>query len=405
MISNQSELRQKSVSLLIASIGIFILGLLTGEAALGGLGYIFAWEMFMVKKPLKDRILGFTPYFLITAIWFILYTAAGFGAKNTGIYHDPSTDPIDFLTAVGSNYPILILGKWIPIPLDFWAITPAEIRYAIIGFALLFTGFLFWMLRPLLQKQSLNRFWAAGMLLSMAPFTATLPMDRLVLFAGLGAAALLGNMACQTPTRKLRRILWKATLILHLPLAALLGIFRSSTLDMVFAANTGGYVQAPSDDKVPEQTFVYVASTFHRVHYTTLMRMADGNPAVPRRSIILSSATAANTITRLDANTLEIIPDGGYMDLLLDQIHRRSKQKFSPGDRISLPDVEIEVTAINEKQHPAKAKFHFHQPLEDPSLRWLVVEPEPGSTFPPVVTTKEWPLPAIGETVTTKSAL
>ena len=93
------------------------------------------------------------------------------------------------------------------------------------------------------------------------------------------------------------------------------------------------------------------------------------------------------------------------MDLLLDQIHRRKTLKFSVGDRVVLPDLEVEIMELNERQNPARAAFHFRVPLEDPSLKWLVVEPEPGSTFPPVVSTREFKLPAIGETVYIRSSL
>ncbi len=390
---------------LLSSLGLFIVALLTGEAALGGIAYLLGWELFMVKTTWSKRLLALTPHLSLFGTWYLLYTAAGFGAANTGIYHDPSTDPGDFALAVASNFPVLMLGKWILMPLDFWAIIPWSSQLAIIGIGVLFTVFLGWMLWPLLKKQSLNRLWAFGMVAALGPFTATLPMDRLVLFAGLGAAALLAQMVL-TPTKtRIRKITWKAILILHLPLAALLVLFIAATLDTVFAPMTTGVTQAPVDAQVTDQTFVYLSSNFHRVHYTTLMRTVDGKLPVPKRSMILSSTTTANAVTRTDATTLEITPEGGFMDLMLDQIHRRSTRRFAVGDRVQLPDAEVEILELNDQQNPARAAFHFRVPLEDPSLRWLVVEPEDGTGFPPVVTTREFQLPAIGETVILKSAL
>lgn len=387
------------------SLGVFALALLTGEAALGGIAYLLSWELFMVKADWKKRIVALLPHFSLFAVWYISYVAAGFGAANTGIYHDPSTDPLDFILAVFSNFPVLMLGKWLLMPLDFWAITPLSGQWIIIGIGFAFVVFLAWVLWPLLKKGSLNRFWAFGMLVALAPFTATLPMDRLVLFAGLGASALLSQMAFSSTEGRGRRIIWKTLLIIHLPIAALFGTFRSATLDTVFSAATGGYVQAPMDAQVGEQTFVYVASNFHRVHYTTLMRTVDGKGGVPKRSMILSSTTSANSVTRIDAHTLEITPEGGFMDLMLDQIHRRSKLRFAVGDRVTLPDAEVEVLALNAKGHPARAAFHFRKPLEDPSLRWLVVEPEADSGFPPQLVTREFVLPEVGETVKIQAAL
>lgn len=394
------------IGLLWSSLGVFVVGLLTGEAALGGIAYMLSWEMFMMKKPLKNRVLALMPHFMIFLGWYIGYALAGFGAANTGIYHDPATDLPDFVLKVVTHFPVLFMGKWALIPLDFWAIIPLGPRYLLTGIGLLFMVGVGAMMWPLLKKHALSRFFAVGMLISFLPFTATLPMDRLVLFAGLGAAALLGQMATQLPEKNFLRVVWKVMLFIHLPVATLLGVFRSATLDTVFSANTSGYTQAPIDEEVPEQTFVYVTTNFHRVHYTTLMRTLDGNMlGVPKRSVILSSTTTANTITRTGSHTLEIVPEGGFMNLLLEQIHRRSSSQFTVGDRVSLPDLEVEILELNAEGNPARAAFHFNRPLEDPSLRWLVVEPEPGSTFPPVLSTHAFELPAIGETVYVQSAL
>lgn len=390
---------------LFGSLGVFAVALLTGEAALGGIAYLLGWEIFKVKTTRGKRVLALLPHFILFVIWYAWYVAAGFGAANTGIYHDPVTDPLDFALAVSSNFPVLILGKWLLMPLDVWAIVPHSSQLVMTGIGVLFLVFLAWLLGPIVRKNPLNRFWAFGTIVALGPFTMTLPMDRLVLFAGVGAAALLGEMAYRTPKKRARRIAGKIVLFIHLPLALVLGTARSATLDTVFAALTGGYVQAPTDERVPDQTFVYVATNFHRVHYTTLMRAAEGNPAVPKRSLILSSTTAANVVTRTGPKTLEITPDGGFMKLTLDQIHRRSSLRFDVGDRVVLPDAEVEIMELTDDARPARAAFHFRVPLEDESLRWLVVEPEDGAAFPPVVVTREFALPAVGDTVVIGSAL
>src|SRR4029453_4870479 len=48
-------------------------------------------------------------------------------------------------------------------------------------------------LAPLARRDRLARFWAFGMLLATVPVSATVPGDRLLTFAGIGAAGLLAQ--------------------------------------------------------------------------------------------------------------------------------------------------------------------------------------------------------------------
>lgn len=378
---------------------LLILGLFTGEAILGALGYVIAWQVCMDRALWRARLRALIPYVAIVGVWRWLYVMAGFGAAGTGIYHDPGSDLLDFSTALATNLPVLLLGRWLPVPLDVWAILPTSAHVMIVGAALLFIGALTVLFWSLLTSSAVARFWGLGMVLSLIPFTATVPMDRLVLFAGLGSAGLLGLFTDTQRTRSFARWAGTALLVIHIPLAVTLGLTRASTLSMNFAPNTSGMHQAPRDRAVPDQTFVYVAGTFHRTHYTTLMRTAAGDPAVPRRSVILSSMLSASSMTRVDADTIEIAPEGGFMARTLDRIHRRVTAPFSVGQTVPLPDLTVEVTALMSDGRPARAAFHFRVPLEHPSLRWLQVAPQDDALLPLSVETRPFTVPAVGETV------
>ena len=54
-------------------------------------------------------------------------------------------------------------------------------------------GLLTLLFAPLLKRDRLARFWAAGMLFATIPVCATLPMDRLLTFVGFGAFGLLAQ--------------------------------------------------------------------------------------------------------------------------------------------------------------------------------------------------------------------
>lgn len=389
---------------MVAALALTVVGLFASEALLGALAYVFAYEVCLADGPWRRRRLAaLAPYGLIVIGWRVLYVQAGFGSAGTAIYHDPSSDLPDFVSAVATHLPTLFGARWLPIPVELWAFAGPAGHAAFVAIGLLVALAVGLIFRRLLQTSDRARFWALGLVLALVPFTATMPMDRLVLFAGVGFAGLVGLLADSTPARPSARRARAALLVLALPLAAVFALGRGAMLGPSAAANTGGAAQAPNDAAVPDQTFVYVAGTFHRTHYTTLMRLADGAPA-PRRSVVLTSMFDGAAVTRVDGDTLEVQPDRGFMAIDLDRIHRRVEAPFAVGDRVRLPDLEVEVLAITADGRPARAAFHFTRPLEDPSLRWLVVAPPPDAP-PLTVETRPFDLPAIGETVRIASVL
>ena len=385
----------------LAALAVLVVGLLAGEAMLGSLGYVAAWQAFREPAPWPRRLGALVPYGLVVVVWRVWYTLAGFGAQQSGIYHDPGSDFVGFLGSFSVNLPALLLSRWVLFPVDSWALVPSVVHTGIVVAACVVLPLLGAVLWPLLRADAWARFWAAGMLLSLVPFTATMPMDRLLLFSGLGFAALVARLAVAPPVG----VRWAcaALLVLHLPVSAAFGFFRAVTYGDSVNVFDSGLGQAPDDADVPGQTFVYVQGTFHRVHYTTLMR-ATGGGAVPRRSVVLSSMVHASAITRVDADTLEVTPEPGFMAVDLDRIHRRDPTSLSVGDVVSLPDLDAEILSLTADGRPARVAFHFRVPLEDPSLRWLVVLPD-GGGFPPKARTQPLALPAIGETITVPAVM
>ncbi|WP_157595825.1 hypothetical protein [Plesiocystis pacifica] len=390
---------------LAGAVVLTAIGLLASEAALGALAYVGAWQLCADEGPLRRRLAALVPYAGVVAVWRALYVRAGFGAANTGIYHDPSTDLPDFLRAVATNLPALFSCRWALVPVDGWVFAPSALHAAAAALGALLCLGLAAFAWPLLAGDRRARAWALGSTLALLPFAATMPMDRLVLFAGLGAAAVLvevgtglgdAGWVAETPAR--RRV-GAALVVVHLIFAGPFGLLRALTLGPGMAMMRSGYAQAPRDEAVPEQTFVYVLGTFHRVHYTTLMRAAGGEAGVPRRAVVLSSMFQGATMYRVDADTLEVAPEGGFMAVDMDRIHRRDAAGLAVGDRVRLPELEIEILERTDDGRPSRAAFHFDRPLEDPSLRWLIVAPEAAGPLPFGAETQAFELPAIGATV------
>ncbi|MCB9763799.1 MAG: hypothetical protein H6739_28780 [Alphaproteobacteria bacterium] len=389
------------VGLQLAAVMVLAVGLLSGEGALGGLGWVIAWQLCLDEAPWPRRLAALVPYGAVVVAWRVAYVAAGFGAQHSGIYHDPASDLPGFLGAVGFNLPVLLMSRWLLLPLDYWSVLPPRLHPVFLGLAAVVLPLVAAVLWPLLRAEPRARFWALGTALCLVPFTATMPMDRLLMVGGLGPAALIAMLAAAPPASRPARAGVGVLLALHLPISTLLGPIRVASLPPTLTLFSTGFEQAPRDAAVPDQTFVYVAGTFHRVHYTTLMRLTAGDPAVPRRSVVLSSVFSNATVTRTAVDTLEIVPEDGYMLVDVDRIHRADPTACAVGDVVPLPDLDVEILALTPDGRPAKAAFRFHVPLEDPSLRWLVVDAEDPDAFPPLARTRAFPLPAVGETVET----
>ncbi len=179
------------LALALSAVGA---GLLSGEVALGAVGYIAAHQLMLDRRPWKSRLLRLTPYGLLVLIWGLVYSALGFGASGSGMYVDPINEPVHFLTSVLLRAPALILSQWTQITSDVLYVLPHGAHLLWCGAGLVVLTGLGICFAPLLKKEAEARFWAVGMLLSLIPVCGTLPMDRLLLLPGVGA---FGLLACQ----------------------------------------------------------------------------------------------------------------------------------------------------------------------------------------------------------------
>lgn len=120
----------------------------------------------------------------------------------------------------------------------------------------------------------------------------------------------------------------------------------------------------------------------------------DAQIAFPEQFRILATGLTPTEIERVDAHTLKVRPQGGYLippeksshwdpeeaprihlaHTLRLQGHDFRIPKLSPmklGEEINLSGMRVEITQLTEDQRPAEATFHFEKSLDDPSLIWL----------------------------------
>jgi hypothetical protein len=235
---------------------------------------------------------------------------------------------------------------------------------------------------PLLRNDRLARFWAVGMVLAAIPVSATLPMDRLLTFPGIGAFGLLaqfltfalagaGRASPYAPRRVLVTSLAWFLVAVHAVVAPMVLPFR--------AANPVGprwiedrlYVNTPLEPSLGDRTIVIVnAPSPVNACYLILRRELSGK-SVPRYTRVLAPAFPSVAIRRVDERTLAIRPKGGYLKWVLDQVFRSERKPLSLGERVMLTGMTATITSLTADGRPAEVTFRFDVPLESSSLLWL----------------------------------
>ncbi len=384
---------------LLLSLAALVVGLGCGEATLGALAYVVAWQLTRENGGTWRRLVPLVPHALVVLAWRLLYDALGHGTRGSALYVDPGAQPLLFLGAFVERWPLLAAAQWLQAPVDLWLVWPRAAQLAGSAACALAAAFVLALLWRLLSTSVVARFWALGMALSLVPVCAAFPMDRLLIFPGIGAFALIAMLSESTgvwlwsapgsPTWRGRTT--KALLVLHLPVAVVWLAARVALLPAFGEFFLDAARDAPRGPEVPGQTFVFVNGNDFPIFYVPVIRTVTGDGPVPRRVAQLSTMAAANEIWREDERTLVIAPLGGFLALAVDRLLVGPGQRFSVGQAIERPDYVAEVREVTEDGRPRRVAFRFRQPLEAPEYCWLCWRH--GRLVP-------FPLPAPGARVT-----
>ena len=294
---------------------------------------------------------------------------------------------------------MMLFGQWGPIPAEAGAILHPALSTAFWWSALAFVILTFIAVAPLLKRDRLARFWLTGMVFAAVPVCATLPMDRLLTFVGLGAFGLLArfwefvftqsggapqNLWWRIPARALAWFF----VVVHAIWAPLFSPCRATSPLGPFWVEHRLYVNAPLGTSIGEKTLVVVnAPSVAHAAYLGFRQLALAKP-IPRRIRVLAPAVPSVRILRLDDRTLEITPASGYLDFVLDQVFRSARRPMALNEEVKLTGMTARVSSLTPDGRPAVATFRFDVPLESPSFLWLCFR---GQSFVPFYAARHRP--------------
>ncbi|MCK6517924.1 hypothetical protein L6R46_23045 [Myxococcota bacterium] len=180
------------------SLLLFAAALTAGEFGLGALIFLGSYELFGAPGRPVERARALAPALILGLCWAAFYQASGYGASGSLVYIDPAREPGMFFAAALERLPILLGTALGPVPgevatADPRLVGPAAALGALLSLGLALGLRLVWARLEDADRRGL-RWLVPGGLLATAPVLATLPMGRLCLAIGLGAAAALGAL-------------------------------------------------------------------------------------------------------------------------------------------------------------------------------------------------------------------
>jgi hypothetical protein len=383
--------RTHAIAPLLAAAVLFAVGLLAGEMALSVLGYLMAHALWLDRgKPLA-RAMSLVPYAAVIVLWRVAYHAFGYGAVGSGGYHDPGREPLAFLGALVTNFPLL-LGAQLGLPVAdhaFWG--DAALRPLLLALALGAIALVAVLAPPLLRREPTARFWATGMVLAAVPVAASVPGERLLLGVGIGAAALVAQLLSTFPLRGRTARVGLATLaVVHLVLAAALLPVRARSMAVLGDALDAADASLPTHPGTEGTSVVLVAAPLDIFASYIQVRRAHGGVPRPTRLTWLSTASSPLTLERPSEDVLRITPEAGFLSTPPEQHYRTLEARFRPGDRVPMPDFTAVVRSTTPDGRPATVDFTFAEPLEQAPVEWHIwrngryapfAPPRPGATL------------------------
>ncbi len=359
-----------------------LVGLLAGEVATSILGYLAGYALFLDKGRAVRQLLSLAPAGLVTLAWLAAHRLLGYGARGGGVYTHPFEEPARFVELVGERGPVLLFAELVGFPSEFWPFLPpggaAFVHGAGVVVVLVFLG----LMLPLLVRRAEVRFWLFGGLLAVVPVCATLPVDRLLLFVGIGFAPALAALLAavlEGPGEGQWARAWRwgllpvAGLVVlgHLVLAPLLMPMRAQWIRYISELFDAIDATVPADESVADKTLVVLnAPADGMVAYMPMARHVRGVPH-PARLRVLATGLEEVHVTRETETSLRIDPRAGFWGGPLEQMVRGPARPVEVGYTVELPGMLAEVTATTPDGRAAEAVFRFDAPLDDPSLLWM----------------------------------
>lgn len=365
------SLRERAVAL-----AAFLAALLAGESGVAA-GALLVGVEFGRAEPLGVRVRRILPYVVVGAVWLTLWKLGGYGISGSGLYVDPFRSPARFLAQLPERFGALTGALWWNLGVDFWVFLPHRISLGLgLAFGLGSVAALWWMAKD--RPADLRARQAVLMAcLCLVPPTAAFPMERVLTFAGVGAAAWFSLLLLPAVEAGLPRWRDRAVLFWHLPMSAFV-LFAKAIAVPAFMGQLGKVAEAvPSDPGIVDDQLIILSGLEITTAYIPIERELRGLP-VPRDMLVLAPAAASLTFTREDERTLRLDAASPMFGHAIEQLCREAP--LPAGTRVQTNVALVEVLTDDGHGRPTSLRASFPESLDSDQYRWLA--PAPGTLVP-----------------------
>jgi hypothetical protein len=386
----------------LAAVLLLALGLASGEPGLSVVGYLAAYALCLDRGTWTQRALSLLPYAALVIAWRVLYNKLGYGALYSGMYLDPGREPLTFFEALVERLPILMLSQFaLPIA-DLWDAYPLMapwVQPVVYCFALTVLGGLGWLFWPLLRRDPRARFFLIGALIAAIPACAVYVEDRVLTASSLGGAALIAMYLSSIAHGETMRPRWLAAsagfalLAIHLVIAPLIlppRILAIDSLEHLLESES-----VPHGPAMRDKTVVLLNPPIDVFATYLPPSWLTRGSSVPGSFRWFASGESALHLTRVDANSLQVTPEGGFLATSSQRMFRRSERPMQVGQRVQLSDMSAEVSALTPDGRPASALVRFDRPLDSDNFVWMLWD---------VKAYRQVTLPEVGESMDVPAA-
>ncbi len=364
------------------ALGLLALALLSGEAGVGAIGLVVAWQLVYGEGSTPRRLLGAAPAVGLGLVWLVAYKLGGFGATASGLYIDPVGDPVRWMLTALAHAPVVSALMLAPMPADLLMADPSLLPL-ILGQSMVVLALVAWGVRrlwPSLEpaEQQAMRFGALGFGLAVLPTLSTVPTSRLVTLPGIAGAVVLAILVRaglrerkKDKVDRDRRVfgLGMFMLVFHLVLSPL--AWPALTAYLV-----GGDTAARTQLKLAavalegaEEAVLLVSSDPALTVYLPDAAVAMGL-SMPHWTT-LSQTPGPHELKRTGKRTLEL----KALDEPMNQrpfaaLYRSDRAEFIDGQVIVTDAYTVRVLETQAGQ-PVRVAVVFARDLDDPQLRLL----------------------------------
>jgi hypothetical protein len=387
----------------------YALGLAAGEAAVGAMAYIAAYELincitsrnsFLLEtrnpnpetRPSSIPHSAFrTPRFplpllpaaLVGIPYLLFYKLAGYGVSGSGMYLDPFGEPLKFLRLAPERILSLIGAQVLAFPAEISIADPRLVLVTAVA-GLLSLALLLWLFTRVwphlcaLEKHALG--WLLlGAMLALVPVAATFPSSRLLMAPSLGFAAAIavilyhGWKHRNTWSRPARAILITLTLI-HCVAAPITWWAQTAGLTLIARYHDELFRTAQIRDDPGRDRLVFLrAPEPFSAFYATAVRALHGHP-MPRSTWSLSLSPHPQELHRVDAQTLELkMIERPMLDSPIEQLFRSPDDAFAPGETVEIDGLTIQILETDGR-FPTRLRYTFDHPLETGPYQFIGLE-------------------------------